>query len=132
MQKYSSGRRGAPAKGIGRETGARVQIPPSAFYFETWNCFLFFLKKLLTETINYDILSKLSRETTKTQNLDNWTVNNLERFEKLEKNLKVLKRFELLLAEERKDFQKLVFGESRTSSELVREMKLFSLVNSLI
>ena len=30
-QKYSSGRRGAPAKGIGRETGARVQIPPSPF-----------------------------------------------------------------------------------------------------
>ena len=32
MQKYSSGRRGAPAKGIGRETGARVQIPPSALH----------------------------------------------------------------------------------------------------
>ena len=30
LQKYSSGWRGAPAKGIGRETGARVQIPPSA------------------------------------------------------------------------------------------------------
>ena len=30
MQKYSRGRRGAPAKGIGRVTGARVQIPPSA------------------------------------------------------------------------------------------------------
>ena len=29
MEKYSSGRRGAPAKGIGRETGAGVQIPPS-------------------------------------------------------------------------------------------------------
>ena len=29
MEKYSSGRRGAPAKGVGRETGARVQIPPS-------------------------------------------------------------------------------------------------------
>ena len=29
MKKYSRGRRGAPAKGIGRETGARVQIPPS-------------------------------------------------------------------------------------------------------
>ena len=32
-QKYSSGRRGAPAKGIGRVTGARVQIPPSALTF---------------------------------------------------------------------------------------------------
>ena len=29
MEKYSSGRRGAPAKGVGRATGARVQIPPS-------------------------------------------------------------------------------------------------------
>ena len=30
MQKYPSGRRGSPAKGVGRETVARVQIPPSA------------------------------------------------------------------------------------------------------
>ncbi len=29
MEKYSSGRRGAPAKGVGRATGARVQISPS-------------------------------------------------------------------------------------------------------
>ena len=29
LEKYSRGRRGAPAKGIGRETGARVQISPS-------------------------------------------------------------------------------------------------------
>ena len=28
-EKYSRGRRGAPAKGVGRESGARVQIPPS-------------------------------------------------------------------------------------------------------
>ena len=28
-EKYSSGWRGAPAKGIGRLRGARVQIPPS-------------------------------------------------------------------------------------------------------
>ena len=28
-EKYSRGRRGAPAKGVGRETVARVQIPPS-------------------------------------------------------------------------------------------------------
>ena len=32
LEKYSSGRRGAPAKGIGRVTGARVQIPPSPLY----------------------------------------------------------------------------------------------------
>ena len=30
LQKYPSGRRGSPAKGVGRETVARVQIPPSA------------------------------------------------------------------------------------------------------
>ena len=34
MKKYSRGRRGAPAKGIGRETGARVQIPPSSPYLK--------------------------------------------------------------------------------------------------
>ena len=34
LEKYSSGRRGAPAKGIGRETGARVQIPPSPLPFK--------------------------------------------------------------------------------------------------
>ena len=28
-EKYSRGRRGAPAKGVGRVTGARVQIPLS-------------------------------------------------------------------------------------------------------
>ena len=32
-EKYSRGRRGAPAKGVGRETGARVQIPLSPLYF---------------------------------------------------------------------------------------------------
>ena len=29
MEKYPSGRRGSPAKGVGRVTGARVQLPPS-------------------------------------------------------------------------------------------------------
>jgi hypothetical protein len=33
MGKYSSGLRGAPAKGIGRVSGARVQIPPSPPYW---------------------------------------------------------------------------------------------------
>ena len=32
MEKYSSGWRGAPAKGVDRETGARVQIPPSPLW----------------------------------------------------------------------------------------------------
>ncbi len=31
-EKYSRGRRGAPAKGVGRVTGARVQIPLSPFF----------------------------------------------------------------------------------------------------
>ena len=31
-EKYSRGRRGAPAKGVGRATGARVQIPLSPFF----------------------------------------------------------------------------------------------------
>ena len=31
MEKYSSGRRGAPAKGVDRVSGAGVQIPPSPF-----------------------------------------------------------------------------------------------------
>mgnify|MGYP001709275264 CR=1 FL=1 len=29
MENYSSGWRGSPAKGVGRATGARVQIPDS-------------------------------------------------------------------------------------------------------
>ena len=33
VEKYSRGWRGAPAKGVGRETGARVQIPLSPFLF---------------------------------------------------------------------------------------------------
>ena len=32
MEKYSRGRRGAPAKGVGRVTGARVQIPLSPLF----------------------------------------------------------------------------------------------------
>ena len=37
LEKYSRGRRGAPAKGIGRVTGARVQIPPSPFKSQKQN-----------------------------------------------------------------------------------------------
>ncbi len=33
MGKYSRGWKRRPAKGVGRETGARVQIPPSPFYY---------------------------------------------------------------------------------------------------
>ena len=34
LEKYSRGRRGAPAKGVGRLRGARVQIPPSPLKVE--------------------------------------------------------------------------------------------------
>ena len=37
LRKYSRGRRGAPAKGIGRATGARVQIPLSSPYMVLWS-----------------------------------------------------------------------------------------------
>ena len=67
-QKYSSGRRGAPAKGIGRVTGARVQIPPSAFDIYTtelrkaiWSLEIRF-KKLLTNENEYDKISKFVAE----------------------------------------------------------------------
>ena len=45
-EKYSSGRRGAPAKGVGRETGARVQIPPSPLFQINQN----FLKKVVDKS----------------------------------------------------------------------------------
>ena len=54
MEKYSRGRRGAPAKGIGRETGARVQIPPSPL-----TNLKKFVKKLLTWQITRDNISLL-------------------------------------------------------------------------
>ena len=57
-EKYSRGRRGAPAKGVGRATGARVQIPLSPLFKKIKN----FLKKLLTSKKTSDILRKLSRD----------------------------------------------------------------------
>ena len=36
MEKYSRGWRGAPAKGVGRSRGARVQIPLSPFIPSKW------------------------------------------------------------------------------------------------
>ena len=44
LEKYSSGRRGAPAKGIGRVTGARVQIPLSPLLFAIYVVRIFFEK----------------------------------------------------------------------------------------
>lgn len=62
-EKYSRGRRGAPAKGVGRETGARVQIPLSPLHFP--NDYFFTLvckmkksfKKLLTINDSYGIVN---------------------------------------------------------------------------
>ena len=67
LEKYSSGRRGAPAKGIGRVTGARVQIPLSPLLFAIY-VVRFFLKKLLTNTSECDNISELLKTT---KNIDN-------------------------------------------------------------
>lgn len=63
-EKYSRGRRGAPAKGVGWATGARVQIPLSPLHFP--NDYFFTVlsrgqkinqKKLLTRNDNYDMIN---------------------------------------------------------------------------
>ncbi len=73
-EKYSRGRRGAPAKGVGRETGARVQIPLSPLFFPNEmaakavkNKF----KKLLTNSCNCDNMNELLQKWKTTKNLDN-------------------------------------------------------------
>ena len=43
-EKYSRGWRGAPAKGVGRATGARVQIPLSPFSFLKKTYWIYCLK----------------------------------------------------------------------------------------
>ena len=98
-EKYSRGRRGAPAKGVGRATGARVRIPLSPFclkitfektskklltskkIYDNISKLLFErfkkatknnLKKLLTNMKSFDIISKMSHETATTKkNIDN-------------------------------------------------------------
>ena len=62
-EKYSRGRRGAPAKGVGWATGARVQIPLSPLHFPNDYFFTVFSrgqkinqKKLLTRIDNYDMI----------------------------------------------------------------------------
>ena len=79
LEKYSSGWRGAPAKGVGRLRGARVQIPPSPFgrnrlirseYHR--NEFEKNLKSSWQTVLNMiDYQSCLMRTA---KNLDNWTV----------------------------------------------------------
>jgi serine/threonine protein phosphatase PrpC len=56
-EKYSRGRRGAPAKGVGRATGARVRIPLSPFCLKI--TFEKISKKLLTSKKIYDNISEL-------------------------------------------------------------------------
>mgnify|MGYP004479885503 CR=1 FL=1 len=59
MEKYSRGRRGAPAKGVGRATGARVQIPLSPLEHSQKTLKKLFenkLKKCLTKFERNDIL----------------------------------------------------------------------------
>ena len=73
-EKYSRGRRGAPAKGVGRATGARVQIPLSPlFQIRHFSCenskktalkkIEKNLKKLLTNRKRCGIINKLSPRT---------------------------------------------------------------------
>ncbi len=73
-EKYSRGRRGAPAKGVGRETGARVQIPLSPLFFPDEIAVKTVknkLKKLLTKSCDCDIMNELPLKRKTTKNLDN-------------------------------------------------------------
>ena len=73
-EKYSRGRRGAPAKGVGRGTGARVQIPLSPLFFpneELKKQQKINLKKLLTNGCDCDNINELPLKQTTTKNLDN-------------------------------------------------------------
>ena len=65
-EKYSRGRRGAPAKGVGRATGARVRIPLSPFCLKI--TFEKTSKKLLTSKKIYDNISELLFERFKKSN----------------------------------------------------------------
>ena len=79
-EKYSRGRRGAPAKGVGRETGARVQIPLSLLFFpneELKKQQKINLKKLLTNGCDCDIINELLLRQTTTKNLENQRLNSM-------------------------------------------------------
>ena len=75
---YSSGWRGAPAKGVGRATGARVQIPPSPFNNKTFEKKL---KKLLTNEKAYGKITKLFETKKKFKQFEQF-----KKFKKFEKS----------------------------------------------
>ena len=58
LEKYSRGRRGAPAKGVGRSRGARVRIPLSPLAL--LKIMSHKIKKVLTKTSQSDNIYKLS------------------------------------------------------------------------
>ena len=51
MEKYSRGWRGAPAKGVGRLRGARVQIPLSPSCFLLW--YIQYFNKYFLKILNF-------------------------------------------------------------------------------
>ena len=57
-EKYSRGRRGAPAKGVGRATGARVQIPLSPFAIRFLRFTDTFLKRKSDSKKNKKVVDK--------------------------------------------------------------------------
>ena len=59
--------------------GAWVRIPPPALSFALKQRYKRKWKKFLTNAKHFDRINKLSQES-KTKNIDNWTVRNLERF----------------------------------------------------
>ena len=71
MEKYSSGWRGAPAKGVGRLRGARVQSPPSPLFCCSKSGDLRITKKknkkekLLTNEKWYDNMSSVAKQSNK-------------------------------------------------------------------
>ena len=58
LEKYSRGRRGAPAKGVGRETVARVQIPPSPPDSPFWGFFCVFLPTFIPFLAYFTLIFK--------------------------------------------------------------------------
>ena len=72
QQKYSRGWRGAPAKGVGRVTGARVQIPLSALNFLK-KIFKKF-KKSCWQNLKVVIICKSCCETNIKQQQTKWTL----------------------------------------------------------